>query len=71
MIISDLNYLESIQEDLNVEGAGDATAFIYRTAGVRAQREAYYNLDTDLQVEAVGEVKYITFFDRQTAKAYT
>jgi hypothetical protein len=69
MIISDLNYLETVVEDANVEGAGYAFFDETFSLDVNAQRLAYANVLQAIKVHA-DEYKTINFIKAVSVKAY-
>jgi hypothetical protein len=69
MIISDLNYLETIVEDTNIEGAGAAFFDEAFSLDVNAQREAFANVLQAIKVNA-DVYKTINFVKSVSVKAY-
>ncbi|MCU0537198.1 MAG: hypothetical protein MUD14_25205 [Hydrococcus sp. Prado102] len=69
MIISDLNYIETIAEDTNIEGAGEALFDEAFSLDVNAQRKAFANVLQAIKVNA-DAYKTINFIKSVKVEAY-
>lgn len=69
MIISDLNYIETIAEDTNIQGAGEALFDETFSLDVNAQRKSLANVLQQIKVNA-DAYKTINFVKAVKVEAY-